>query len=308
MPIDLSRGHVETRVFMDTTVVVELVAPGRTAQELMHLADSAFGWFAEVERRCSRFDEQSELTKLSRRTAEAVSVSTLLFGALKLAVEVARLSGGAFDPTLGRAMEDAGFDKNYLTGARVTTPAARGIRATYDDVFLDDSTETVTLRRPMMLDLGAVAKGLAIDLAGQELRGLDGFAINAGGDILACGLNADMEPWRIGIRHPRQPDALLTTLRVSDAAVCTSGDYERPRSTGCGHHLLDAQSGGSSTAAVSATVVASSAAVADALSTAAFVLGPDAGRDVLTGEGVDGMIVGPDLHVVATAGMERYQS
>jgi thiamine biosynthesis lipoprotein len=305
---DLTGGYVQTRVFMDTPVVIEVSAAGRDAGELAERTDRAFGWFAEVEHRCSRFDEASELRSLSRRVGEPISISALLFSALDLSVEVAHLTGGALDPAIGRAMEQAGFNTNYVTGAQVTSPLSADSFGSYRDILLDEDAQTVTLLRPMSLDLGAVAKGFAIDLAAREFSGLPGFVINAGGDILACGLNPDGEPWRIGIRHPRRPAELLTSLRVTNAAVCTSGDYERPRAAGDGHHILDPASGSSAGLAVSVTVIAPTAVVADALSTAVFVLGPQAGVDLLNHQQVDGLIVGPDLNVVATAGMERYRS
>lgn len=305
---ELTRGYMQTQVFMDTPVVIELSAPGHDEGELTERIDRAFGWFAEVEGRCSRFDEASELRMLSRRIGEPVSISTLLFSALDLSLKVAHLTGGALDPTIGNAMERSGFNTNYLTGKQVTSPLFAGSSGTYRDIVLDDDAHTVALLRPLSLDLGAVAKGLAVDLAAQELNGLPGFVINAGGDILARGLNPDAEPWRIGIRHPRRHAELLTSLRVTNAAVCTSGDYERPQAAGDGHHILDPVSGGSAGSAVSVTVVAPTAIVADALSTAVFVLGPVAGIDLLKRQGVDGLIVGPDLAVVATPGMERYTS
>jgi len=305
---ELTRGYTQTRVFMDTPVVVELSAPGHDEGTLAERTDRAFGWFAEVERRCSRFDEASELRSLSGRVGESTSISTLLFSALDLSLEVAHLTGGALDPSVGGSMERAGFNTNYLTGEQVTSPASADSSATYRDIVLDHDAHTVTLLRPLSLDLGAVAKGLAIDLAARELTGLPGFVINAGGDIFAHGCNADGEPWRIGIRHPRRNAELLTALRITNAAVCTSGDYERRQAAGVGHHIVNPVSGSSAGSTVSATVIAPTAMVADALSTAIFVLGPEAGLDLLNRQGVDGMIVGSDLNVVATADMERYRS
>ena len=305
---ELTRGYVQTRVFMDTPVVIELAAAGEDDAKLAQCTDRAFAWFAEVERRCSRFDDASELRNLSLHIGEPVRVSTLLFQALDIALNVARLTGGALDPAVGRAMERSGFNTNYMTGARVMSKLPADSMGTYRDILLDRDAQTVTLLRPLSLDLGAVAKGLAVDLAAEELRGLPGFVINAGGDILARGLNPDAEPWRIGIRHPRRHDDLLTSLRITDAAVCTSGDYERPQAAGDGHHILDPASGASAGLAISVTVVAPTAVVADALSTAVFVLGPVAGIDLLDREGVDGLIVDAALNVVATAGMERYAS
>jgi thiamine biosynthesis lipoprotein len=201
-------------------------------------------------------------------------------------------------------MERAGFDTNYQTGEHVSSSAQSAV--SFRDVSLDRRQQTVTLLRPLSLDLGAVAKGLAIDLAGQELAGLDGFMINAGGDILANGTDANGESWLIGLRHPRRPSEVWTSLRIDGDAVCTSGDYERVRETGDGHHILNPSDGTAAAGSCSVTVIAPTAMAADALSTAAFVLGVGDGLELLQREGVDGIIVGADLSVAMTPGAERY--
>jgi FAD:protein FMN transferase len=225
-----------------------------------------------------------------------------------IALQLAVLTGGALDPTVGRAMEGSGFNTNYLSGQRVVSswPAAQS--GSYRDLVLDKDAQTVTLLRPLALDLGAVAKGFAVDLAARELSGFKGFLINAGGDVLARGPNGDGDPWTIGVQHPRRHDELLTSLRVTDAAVCTSGDYERRQAGGSGHHLLNPVTGEAAGSIVAATVIAPTAMVADALSTAVFVLGADAGIDLLHEQGVDGLIVSADLSVKATRGLERCRS
>src|SRR6185295_14473435 len=124
-----------------------------------------------------------------------------------------------------------------------------------------------------MLDLGAVAKGLAIDLAARELTPLENFAVDAGGDLFLGGVNDEGAPWTVGIRHPRGGAAPIDSVRVSNAAVCTSGDYER-RSPSGEHHLLDPRTGHPTNEVASVTTIGESAMVADALGTAAFVLGP----------------------------------
>ena len=228
----------------------------------------------------------------------------MLFNALHVSLEVARCTDGALDPTVGAAMERAGFNTNYRTGERVTS-FSDGSSASYRDIVLDHDSQTVTLLRPTTLDLGAVAKGLASDLAASELSGLPGFVVNAGGDIRAFGAIRTGEPWQIGIRHPRREGELLTCLSVTDAAVCTSGDYERRDAAG-GHHILNPHTKDSARSAIGATVVAPTCTLADALSTALFVLDVDDGVALLDRQGVDGLIVGPSLEFVSTAGMKKY--
>jgi thiamine biosynthesis lipoprotein len=163
-------------------------------------------------------------------------------------------------------------------------------------------TQTITLLRPLLLDLGAVAKGLAIDMAAIELRPFHNFSIDAGGDLYLGGHNVDGRPWTVGIRHPRDEDELIDTLQVSNAAVCTSGDYERRHATG-GHHILDARADAPMPLLASVTVVAPSAILADALSTAAFALGPVEGLALLERHRIDGLLVTPTLERFETPGM-----
>lgn len=275
-----ARGTIRTEAVMGTLVTIQTAAAH--AEEIV---ERAFGWFVEVEARCSRFSESSELRELCRQSNVPVPASAILFEAVRFALSVAVETGGAFDPTLGRALENRGLN------------IAVSEFGAYRDIVLDAANRTIRLRRPLTLDLGAVAKGLAIDLAARELAPMRDFAIDAGGDLYLGGRNPDGAEWRVGIRHPRQGQELIACLRVSNQAVCTSGTYER------GEHILDGRSGKPADAVASATVVAPNAMLADALATAAFVLGPAEGIQLLNRMGVDGLIVTPALERYATEGL-----
>ena len=220
---------------------------------------------------------------------------------------MAEASAGAFDPTIGHLLERRGFDRHYRTGMTIATPIAPEARPTYRDILLDPARRTITLRQPLIIDLGAVAKGLAVDLAAQELAPFGNYAIDAGGDLFVRGLNPSGRPWQIGLRHPRQPDTLLDVVQLTNAAICTSGDYERPSpQPGEGHHLIDPRSGRAAQAVASVTVIAPTTMAADALGTAAFVLGPRRGIRLLTRQGVAGLIVTPALERHMTNDFGRY--
>ena len=235
----------------------------------------AVDWFRTIEACCTRFDEASELRQLCARVGDPVAVSEMLFQALEFSVMVAEESGGAFDPTAGPAM---------IAGS------------SFRDVSLDAERRTVTLRRPLMLDLGGVAKGLAVDAAARELQPFGDFAIDAGGDLYLGGSNASGTPWTVGIRHPRDTERVIESVIISNAAVCTSGDYEALGIQSDGsHHIIDPRTGRSANELASVTVIASSAMVADALGTAAFVLGPTAGIALLERHGVRGVLYTPSL-------------
>jgi thiamine biosynthesis lipoprotein len=245
--------------------------------------------------------------QLATHVGVPVRVSTILCEAVQFALAVAEESEGAFDPTVGYAMETRGFNREHRTGKTIRTDLHSSVSVSYRHLCLDAAHRTITLLRPLILDLGAVAKGLAVDLAARELQPFTNFAINAGGDLYLGGCNRNGEPWSIGVRHPRSGDELIHSLRVSNRAVCTSGDYEK-RTFGeeQGHHILDPRTGSSAKEVASVTVVASTAMLADALATAAFVLGPAEGLQLFDRLAVDGLIISPGLEQFATRGMRDY--
>lgn len=263
---------------MGTVVTIEVVGYDRSARarRTRELAiDRAFDWFERVESVCSRFDAGSELRRLCATRGVDVEVSPMLFEAIRFAVAVAEETHGAFDPTVGARMEARGFNRDYRSGAVVGSEVRTDESVSFRDVVLNESARSVRLERALVLDLGAVAKGLAIDMAVQELRSLANFVVDAGGDLYCGGHNAAEQPWTVGIRHPRESHALLTRVTLTDAALCTSGDYERRVADDDAgeHHVLDPITGASPRDVISASVIAPTAMVADALGTAAFVLG-----------------------------------
>jgi FAD:protein FMN transferase len=295
---------IRSEAVMGTIVTIRVVRGDDDA--IQQAIDRAFGWFHEIEDRCTRFSRQSELMQLTAHIEEPVPVSPILFEAVRFALMVAEETEGAFDPTVGRRMEARGFDREHRTGVVIRSAAEPDTGASYRDIELDADRRTITLRRPLTLDLGAVAKGLAIDTAARELMPFTDFAVDAGGDLYLGGRNPQGEPWSVGIRHPRRDGEIIDSLLVSNRAVCTSGDYERAVACDSGeHHLLDPRTGVSPRAAASATVVASSAMLADALATAAFVLGPAEGVEFLNRMGVEGLILTPQLKRSETRGLRH---
>jgi len=288
---------------MGTIVTVDVVGAIGDDAECGERMTRALAWFEVVERACSRFDPSSELRQLSAAAGTAVTAGPILFEAVQFAIAVAHETGGAFDPTMGATLEARGFDREYRSGRRADSGLGDDAGVSFRDVRIDREARTIRLEKPLLLDLGAVAKGLAIDMAARELAPLRDFVIDAGGDLYAGGHNARGEAWSIGIRHPRRDGEWIETLPASNCAVCTSGDYERV--TVDGHHLLDPTTHRPATGLASATVVAPTAMVADALATAAFVLGPGEGLRLLERQGVDGLLLTATLERHATPGFGR---
>jgi thiamine biosynthesis lipoprotein len=286
---------------MGTVITIEIVHGDSAPAEADAAVDRAFAWFAHIESCCSRFDPESDVMRLARSAGEPMAVSAPVLEAVKFAVAVAEESGGAFDPTVGATLETRGINRDYRTGRDTRSGVADDSHASYRDVRIDPEAGTITLLKPLVLDLGAVANGLAVDMAARELAPFRDFAIDAGGDLYLAGLNAAGQPWHVGIRHPRADNVILDALRVSDRAVCTSGDYERSGTSG-EPHIVDARARGAAPAAASVTTVAPTALLADAAATAAFALGPVEGIAFLERLGVDGVMISSTLERFATRG------
>ena len=304
-------GYLRSVALMGTVVTIQVVGPvvghpanPQQAIPIEETVERAFEWFRRIEQCCTRFEARSELMQLTAQVGVPVPVSAILYEAVQFALAVAEESGGAFDPTVGHAMETRGFNREYRTGQTIRTDLEPGRPVSYRDVRLDPGRKTITLLRPLILDLGAVAKGLAIDLAARELRPFENFAVDAGGDLYLGGCNSNGKPWSVGIRHPRRDNELIFSLPVSNRAVCTSGDYERLSPINDeDHHILDPRTKVSVRDVASVTVIAPTAMLADALATAAFVLGPVEGIRLFERLGVDGLIISPALERYATPGM-----
>lgn len=135
-----------------------------------------------------------------------------------------------------------------------------------------DSGGAFRIRRPDgSWDLDGVVKGWAAARAARELHaaGLRHFCLNAGGDVAVSGSPGDGRPWSVGVRSPYESTAMLAVLQVADAAVATSGAYER------GAHIVDGRDGSPAAGLLSATVVADDLTIADVLATTVFAMGPD---------------------------------
>lgn len=149
-------------------------------------------------------------------------------------------------------------------------------------------------------DPSAYVKGWSVDRAGGILaaHGCSTWSINAGGDVRVSSAPGG-PPWRIGVQHPVDRTAIATVLQARDLAVATSGRYER------GDHVVDPRSGSAATGALSATVVGAELGLADAYSTAAFVLGADGPAWVAGIAGYQCSTIFEDGRVVATDGFPR---
>jgi thiamine biosynthesis lipoprotein len=249
----------------------------------MTAIDEAFASMVEIDRLMSNYRSDSELAQINAHAAEQpVRVSEPMWGVLSAAQLVSRRSEGAFDITVGPLVRLWGFhDKKPHVPTDAELRQVRPLLG-YQNVVLDETAHTVSFRRSgIELDLGGIAKGFAVELAGGVLR-RRGFAglIDAGGNQYLVGHPTGKASWQMGIEDPDKPGGqLLGVLDVDAGAVSTSGGYHNffvadGKTYG---HLLDPRSLKPSTSALSVTIVSPDATLADALSKPAFILGATAG-------------------------------
>jgi len=251
--------------------------------------DAAFAELRRVDAAMSRFKADSDVGRLNAAAGrEAVPVSDATAEVLAAGLRWAEASEGLFDPCLGRVCE------LWHIGTRSTPPsdgelAAAGRGSHFRDLEVDrgGSVARASLGSSLAaVDLGGIAKGYGVDLAAQALRdqGIFHALVNAGGDLVAMGVDAEGNPWKVGIRSPDHLEEMVQVMDVSDRAVATSGDYLQYFNYGGRryHHILDAASGEPRVTAMrSITIEAATCMDADAAATALFGVETHTARSVL---------------------------
>lgn len=229
--------------------------------------------------------------------------------------ELARASGGLFNPAIGKLVGLWGFHNDELpVGAAPHAAAVAGLVAaapSMDDLVFD-GTRVGSHNPDVQIDLGGHAKGVALNQALDRLAalGYGNALVNLGGNLAVSGTRGD-RPWRIGVRHPQgdrlNQNGAIASVEVSGRmAVVTSGTYERYRQDGDRRypHIIDPRSGQPATHVVSATVLHPDAARADVAATALVVAGAKAWPKAARSLGVsDVMIVDEAGRVQLTPGM-----
>lgn len=239
---------------MDTFVEISYYTSD--AGEMSNAIEEAFIEIERVEGIFSKFNNESEISKINRLAGtEGINISPEVFGLIERAINYSRLTNGSFDITV--------------------EPLKKG---RYEKIFLDKNRSSIHfLEGDIKIDLGGIAKGYAVDKAKEILssRGVSNALINIGGNIYALGNSPRKESWKIGIQNPGNKKGITYKLDLKDRAIATSGSYER------GSHIIDPASGKATEGVASVTVIARSAEEADALSTAVFVMGKERGLELI---------------------------
>ncbi|HEY4038227.1 MAG TPA: FAD:protein FMN transferase [Burkholderiaceae bacterium] len=278
---------------MGTSVRVELWSEDRAAGEAAIAA--VMDRMHHIDETMSHCKPDSELMQINRAASDRpVPVSRPMYDIIARSIDFSRLSDGAFDITFA----SVGHLYDYRRGVQPSEDQlARGRAAIgYRNLILDPQRCTIRFARPgVRIDLGGFAKGLAVDDGAAILRGrgIHNAIVTAGGDSHILG-DRRGRPWMIGIRDPRNAEATVAVLPLEDAALSTSGDYERyfERDGIRYHHLIDPVTGKSPCGVRSVTVVAPDGLTSEALSKSVFVMGVNQGlRLVESLQGVDAVVV-----------------
>jgi thiamine biosynthesis lipoprotein len=250
----------------------------------------------------TRFEPDSEISRLNRDPRETVPVSAVMLRLVRTAAEAARLTGGLVDPTLLGELRAAGYRRSLgtvggpgtvaLADALAAAPARRSATpradARWREIAVDVRAGTVTRPPGLELDLGGIAKGVFGDILAGGLAALDSFAIDAAGDVRFGGRNTG--PRAIEVSAPVNDGVVLHTFSLQQGAVATSGIGRRTWSDADGHpahHLLDPGSGRPAfTGLVQVTALAPTGALAEVRAKAALFSGPERAAGWLTDGGV----------------------
>jgi thiamine biosynthesis lipoprotein len=273
--------------------------------------DAVFAEFDRLDGLMSVWREGSDVRRINEAAGvRPVPAAPEVREVLRTARQAGEWTGGKFDVTFGALADLWKFDHDQ--DDRVPAPEAVRARlplVDYTAVEVDDRAGTVFLaRKGMRIHLGGIGKGYAVDRAAAILRarGFHDFVIQSGGDLYAAGRRGD-RPWQLGINDPRGPGGQsFATVELSDRTLSTSGDYERffVKDGRRYHHLLDPDTGESARGCRSVSIVATSAMLADALSTGVFILGPRDGMALIERlPDVEGVIVTASNDVLVSSGL-----
>lgn len=273
---------------LGTTFSVLLIAPGELFSK-DELQSSILDTLEDVDRLASTWREDSELSRFNANASSTwIDTSIEFCEAIERALEIGRLTDGAFDITVGPLVNLWGFGPG---GDVSEPPAADRLRTVMSQVGYEqlqtrcDMPAVQKRSGSVYIDLSGWAKGYAVDKLAALLdqRALKDYLVEIGGELRVRGHNAEGLKWAIAIEVPSTTKRVPhSVLRLTDVSVATSGDYRNFFDHDGKHysHTIDARTGYPISHALAAvTVVNESAAYADAMATALLVLGPTKGPE-----------------------------
>jgi thiamine biosynthesis lipoprotein len=285
---------------------VSMTVLGLSSNRAERALDAAFADLEAVEQVMSLYRQDSQLCKLNHHKV-LDRPHPYLVEVLATAEQTSRQTDGAFDITVQPLWQL--FAASQKQGRLPGEPEIAAARRCVDWRAVECSPDRIRFRAPVKaITLNGIAQGFAADRALAALRahGVEHALVNTG-EIGCVGVKPDGRGWTAGIQHPREPDAFVSLAALRGRSLATSGDYETAFAADFSkNHIFDPRTGESPGELASVSIAAPTAMQADALSTAAMVLGPRRTLDLIARlPDVDALLVLKDGRVLRTAGFEE---
>lgn len=270
-----------------------------------HYIDKAIVEISRIEKLISSWIPSSQTSEINKNAGLApVKVDQELFDLIDRCITISKITDGAFD------ISYASIDKVWkYDGSMTEMPTKEAIENSvakigYQNILMDKKALTVFLKlEGMKIGFGAIGKGYAADKVRSMLKadGVKSGIINASGDLTTWGKQPDGTDWMVGITNPLNKDKIFSWFPVYNAAVATSGNYEKfVTFNGVKYsHIIDPRTGYPSTGIISVTIFAPSAELCDALATSVFITGVETGLNIINQiKGVECIIIDDqnDIH------------
>ena len=294
---------------MGTLVTVTAVASDKNMGD--RAVQAAFDEIKRLEQLLSTWRSDSELSQVNAEAGhQPVQVSRETVELVVRSIEMTQLTNGGFNIAVGPAMDAWSFTERQQIPTGEELQRLKPL-VDWTNIQINKQLRTIYLpREGMRIDVGGIGKGYAADRAVEQMKqaGAQGGVVALSGDIKTFGVLPDRNGFPVGIRHPREEGALIAMIDLKDEAISTAGDYERffERDGVRYHHILDPRTLLPARACRSVTVVAKEGTVADGLDTGLFVLGPEAGMELVERlPGVEAIIIDDEGKITVSSGLQN---
>ena len=264
----------------------EITIVDSSVEDGWQMIEESISEIERIEALISSWDDLSQTFKINANAGvESVEVGEELYGLIERSLAISKLTQGAFDITFSGVRGLYIFDKeeHRLPDETQLSEALKNVG--YQHIELQPDNHIYIDKEGVSIGFGAIGKGYAADKVKQLMieKGVSGGVINASGDLTVWGQQADGQSWKVGIANPINKEEILFWLPVENTSVATSGDYEKFfENDGIRYsHIINPVTGYPTTGLMSVTVFSQSAELSDALATAVFVLGVQAGLDLI---------------------------
>ncbi len=270
---------------MGTRFEITLVSTQEVANQYLNAAQ---GEIERIERLISSWDANSQTAEINRQAGiKPVKVAKELYDLIARSIEISKITQGAFDISYA-ALDPVWFFDGRMKAVPSESERLKSVQNIgFKDLVLNAKEQTVYLpKKGMKIGFGAIGKGYAADATKKLMKslGVSSGIINASGDLTSWGKKPDGTDWQVGISNPENPAKVFSWFPVRDAAVATSGNYEKYVTLEGKQysHIMDPRTGMPVSGIKSVTVFAPNAELADAFATAVFIMGIDTGIDTIS--------------------------